>query len=131
MLKADEFERREFIRIKIKLPVAYKFFSTTGEFEIDEIFEGYTENISGDGMLLVGKLPSLDITPSLLLGRVVVGVNIFLDDNPAPVKALTRVKWLESIDQKERETKMGLQFKEITKDSKDRILRFIIKTQLP
>ncbi len=130
MPKLDGFERREFIRVKVKVPVAYKFFSTTGDSPFDEIFEGHTSNISRNGLLLEGQLPEKDMAAPLLLGKLIIGVNLFLPNQEAPVKALTRVKWIEATSD-ETISCLGLHFKEITKESIDWILKFIISTQMP
>lgn len=130
MTRLDEFERREFIRVKVKVPVAYKFFSTTGSSSYDEIYEGFTTNISRDGLLLEGKIPEKNMAAPLLLGKVIVGVNLFLPNQDSPVKALTRVKWIEATSD-ESISCLGLNFKEITKESIDWILKFIISTQMP
>ena len=132
MLQPDAYERREFIRVTTEIPVAYKFFSTTGELEFDDILEGVTSNISRDGMLLQGKHLQKNMAAPLLLGKIVIGVNLFLPNQEDPVKALSRVKWIEAGDEQGADSSlMGLNFKEITKESIDKILKFIISTQMP
>ena len=125
-----ETERREFVRIRVGVPVRYKFLSRTVEVPKDAIFEGTTRDISGSGLLLVGKIPKLDWIPMLLLEKIVIGINILLPDFPSPVKALTRTGWIEAIKEGDERCAIGLKFKEITRESQDDILRYVIKSQL-
>jgi c-di-GMP-binding flagellar brake protein YcgR len=129
--RSYEPERREFVRVRAQIPVRYKFLSHDPDFVCDEIFEGSTNNISGGGMLLVASIPNLDWLTGLLMERIVIGVNILLPDNPDPIKALTRTAWIESLDERTRRCSIGLRFKEITKESQDRIFQFVIRSQMP
>ena len=129
--RSYEPERREFVRVRAQISVRYKFLSHDPSFECEEVFEGVTSNISGGGLLLVATVPNLDWITGLLMERIVVGVNIVLPDNPAPVKALTRTAWVESLEEKTRRCSIGLRFKEITKESQDRIFQFVIRSQMP
>lgn len=124
-------ERREFIRVKTAFAVRYKFIAMTPKACETTIYEGTSQNLGGGGMLLQGKIPSAELVLDLLLQRVAVGINLFLVPGEMPVKALSRVSWLESPPDGGDRCQMGLQFKEITKEDQDRILRFIIKAQLP
>ncbi len=126
-----ETERREFVRIRVDVPVRYKFLSRTIDVPKDKIFEGTTRDISGSGLLLVGKIPKLDWIPMLLLEKIVIGINILLPASPeSPVKALTRTGWIEAIKEGDDRCAIGLKFKEITRESQDDILRYVIKSQL-
>ena len=66
-VKGNEPERRQFIRVKLEVPVKYKFLSHDPEFSSDEIFEGVTNNLSAGGLLLMGRIPNLDWIPGLLM----------------------------------------------------------------
>jgi c-di-GMP-binding flagellar brake protein YcgR len=123
-----ESERREFVRIKVDIPVRYKFLSKVVQID-DEILEGTTGDLAGGGLLLVGKVPNPSWYCDLLMGRVVVGVNILLPSAADAIKALCRVAWLEASDDGTR-IGMGLKFKEITRDSLDEIFKYVIKAQL-
>jgi c-di-GMP-binding flagellar brake protein YcgR len=131
IVRGNEPERRQFIRVKTEIPVKYKFLSHDPEFRADEVFEGATTNLSAGGLLLIGRLPNLDWIPGLLMERIVVGVNLYVPAAEEPVKALCRVAWLEAIEEKSRRTAMGLRFSEITKMHEDVILQFVIKSQMP
>ena len=123
-------ERREFVRIRVDIPVRYKFLSRTVDVPKEEIFEGTTRDISGSGLLLVGRIHKLEWIPMLLLEKIVIGVNIMLPSSAAPVKALTRTGWIEAIKEGDDRCAMGLKFKEITRESQDDILKYVIKSQL-
>ncbi len=125
-----ETERREFVRIRVDVPVRYKFLSRTVDVPEDQIFEGTTRDISGSGLLLVGKVPNLEWLPLLLMEKIVIGINILLPSHNTPIKALTRTGWLEAMRERDDRCRMGLKFKEITRESQDDILKYVIKSQL-
>lgn len=127
-----EQERREFIRVKVEIPVRYKFLAKhRQDAELNTIYEGFTTNLSGGGLLLMGKLPVLAWLADLLMQKMAVGINLYLPLHEAPIKALTRVAWIETIEEQTQRTAFGLKFREITADDKDKIFRFVIKAQLP
>ncbi|MEM7260527.1 MAG: hypothetical protein AAF488_00955, partial [Planctomycetota bacterium] len=80
--------RREFVRIQTDMPVRYKFLSKDVDLGTDQIFEGTTNCLSGGGLLLSGRLPSLNWIPALLMGKIHLGVNLLLPSSDDPVKAL-------------------------------------------
>lgn len=124
-------ERREFVRIRTELPVRYKFLSQDPAFKSDNVFDGVATDLSGGGLLLQGKIPQLDWITGLLMDRIYVGLNLQLEEDDEAIKALTRVAWVESIDEQSGECAMGLRFKEITRDGQDRIFQFVIRSHLP
>ena len=124
-------ERREYVRVKAKIPVKYKYLSHNPSFSCDTVFEGTTSNISGGGVLLEVELPDREWITDLLMQRLIVGVNILLPNAPEPIKALTRVAWIEAVEPSSGKCAMGLQFKEITKEQQDYIFQFIIRSQMP
>lgn len=130
-MQGYESERREFVRIKTSLSVRYKFLNRAGE-DIDEnVHEGVTQNLSGGGLLLTGKIADVGWIPDLLMQKIVIGVNIMLPDSDEPIKALTRVAWAEAFEEGPGKCAFGLMFREITKDAQDKIFRFIIKSKMP
>ncbi len=131
-MAAFDSEKREFTRVKISVPVRYKFLYRELESpELDKIWEGSTSNLSGGGMLLRGVIPRLDWLSHLLTGRMMIGVNLILPTYEVPVKALTRVAWIEGLEETTQKARMGLTFREITQEAQEEILRYIIKTQMP
>jgi c-di-GMP-binding flagellar brake protein YcgR len=133
MSSAFDSEKRDFVRIKVALPVRYKFLSRDAEFATrsEEIFEGSTSNVSGGGLLLKARIPDLQWLAPLLMERIVLGINIHLPHDEAPVKALTRVAWIEAIEEGSQKCLLGLRFREISQDDQDRILQYIIRCQMP
>lgn len=125
-----ETEKREFVRIHTDIPVRYKFLSKAIPLESEGIFEGTTSNLSGSGLLLVGKIPGMSWIPGLLMGEILVGVNILVPSLDAPIKALTRIAWMEAFAKGSDKCAMGLRFKEISKENQDEIMRYIIKAQI-
>jgi c-di-GMP-binding flagellar brake protein YcgR len=124
-------ENREFLRVRARVPVRYKFLSSASkDAAMDEIYEGVTCNLSGGGLLLKGRIPNDAWIPELLMEKIVIGVNIFLTDAHEPVKALTRVAWVNTPEKKGDEVEIGLKFKEITRAGQDRIFQFILEDQL-
>jgi len=125
-----ETEKREFVRIKVDVPVRYRFLSRELEIDDDNVREGITRNISGSGLLLLGQLPKAEWITPLLMQRIVVGVNILIPALADPVKALTRVAWIEAIPEGVDRCAMGLKFREITKEGQDEIFRYVIRSQM-
>lgn len=132
MTLPNEQERREFVRVRVQIPVRYKFLSKTRTgVEMDDVYEGVTTNVGGGGLLLLGRIPVVDWIPELLMQKIVLGVNLLLPHDEAPIKALTRVAWVETFDESTKKCNLGLRFKEITQADKDRIFKFVIKVQMP
>ena len=123
-------ERREFLRVPTDLPVRYKFLSAETAFLHEEIFEGRVTDLSGGGLLLLGRIPDLEWKSRLLNGRIVVGLNLDLADGQSPVKALTRVTWAETVEDDENLCLMGLKFKEIIREHLDQIFQYVIRAHM-
>jgi c-di-GMP-binding flagellar brake protein YcgR len=125
-----ESEKRDFVRIHTDIPVRYKFLSRSIPIESEGVFEGTTSNLSGSGLLLVGKIPGMSWIPGLLMGEILIGINILLPSLDAPVKALSRVAWVEAFQKGSDKCAMGLRYQEISKENQDEILKYIIKAQI-
>jgi c-di-GMP-binding flagellar brake protein YcgR len=123
-------EKRDFIRVHTDIPVRYKFLSRSIPIESEGIFEGTTSNLSGSGLLLVGKIPGMSWIPGLLMGEILIGINLLLPHLDVPIKALTRVAWVEAFEKGSDKCGMGLRFKEIPKEQQDEVLKYIIKAQI-
>lgn len=120
------------MRVKAEIVVRYKFLSKTrNEPELETIHEGRTANVGGGGLLLSGPIPKLEWIPDLLLQRMAVGCNLFIPTSDIPLKLLTRVAWIESVDEDSQTFALGLKFREITSQDQDAIFRFIIRSQMP
>lgn len=131
---ADKFdqERREFIRVPCTVFVKYKFLCPERkDAALDKIYEGTSNNLSGGGILFAGPMPDKSWIPDLLTHRIVVGVHLMVPNMFEPVKALTRLAWIEPIDEKQHLYSMGLTFKEIPTAERDRILTYIVQSKLP
>ncbi|MBI4613995.1 MAG: PilZ domain-containing protein [Planctomycetes bacterium] len=125
-------EKRDYIRIQARLPVRYRFLkSGTGGMQALGTASGETTNLSGGGLCLVGPIPDLDWVVELLMEKIAVWVEIEFPGAWKPVRAVTRVAWLEGLNEGTRVCSMGLRFKEITREAQDRILDYIIESQLP
>ena len=123
-------EKRDFVKIHTDIPVRYKFLSRAIPLDSEGVFEGTTCHVSGSGCLLIGKIPGMSWIPGLLMGEIVLGVNILLPSVDVPIKALTRVAWVEAFEKGSDKCGMGLRFKEISKENQDEILKYIIKAQI-
>jgi len=124
-------EKRQFVRVSSSLPVRYRFLSVEPEYRDDAVREGRTDNIGGGGLLLTGQVPSVDWITELLMEKILVAVTLELPGYDEPVQAIARVAWLEAIDQNTEICQLGLTFKEITNESRDRIFDFVIKAHAP
>lgn len=123
-------DRRDFVRVAVSLPVRYKFLTPGADKRDDTVYDGTTSNISAGGILLRGKIPANDWLVELLLQKVVLGINMLLPGTQDPVKALARVSWVEGLTV-QAQCAMGLIFKEISKENQDKIVQFIIRSQMP
>ncbi|MCD6404943.1 MAG: PilZ domain-containing protein [Planctomycetes bacterium] len=123
-------EHRKFVRINLSLRVKYRFISTGPDFAEERVYEGQTNNIGGGGLLLTGQVPSVDWITELLMEKVLLALTVDLPEGP-PVQAIARVAWLEAIDQNTEVCQLGLTFKEITGENRDRILDFVITAHAP
>ena len=126
----QEFEKKEFVRINTDIPIRYKFLSKSVPLDEQGIFEGSTSNLSGSGLLLVGKIPSISWIPGLLTEEILIGINLLLPSLDIPIKALARVSWAEAMTKGADKCALGLRFKEISKEHQDEILKYIIKAQI-
>ena len=125
-------EKREFVRIKLAIPIRYKFLAENSKDpRLDKSYQGSTSNISGGGLLLAGPIPDPNWIPDILLQRIVIGINFLLPDQDSMVKAITRASWIEARKETSEHWLIGLRFKEITQEDKEKIFQFIIKSQLP
>ncbi|HLD35106.1 MAG TPA: PilZ domain-containing protein [Planctomycetota bacterium] len=125
-------DRREYVRIRSELLMRYKFLgSSISDPNLDKIYEGKATNISGGGIMIKGTIPDQRWIPELLMQRMVIGINFSLPNEEEPVKTLTRVAWIETVDENAHIYIIGLKFKEITTKDTDKIFRFIIRNQLP
>ena len=122
--------KSEFVRLPTDIPIRYKFLCKVMPLDSDQIFEGFTRNMSGEGCLLVGKVPSLNWIPAMLMKKILVGVNLLLPSLDAPIKGLCRVSWIEEMPEGSDRCVLGLRFEDITKENQDEIMKYIIKTQM-
>ncbi|MFH1024505.1 MAG: PilZ domain-containing protein [Planctomycetota bacterium] len=133
MAKASfDTERREFVRLRENVSVNYRFLAQAeGDRRpgLGRTETGKTRNISGGGLLLMGRIPDPAWIPELLMRKIVVGVSLVLPEGP--VEAITRVSWIEGIQGKANLSAMGLMFREITREDQDRIFRYVIRSQMP
>jgi len=127
-------EKREFTRVKIDLSVRYQFLSQKPDDNrtgLGKTEEGRTRDISAGGFLLLGKVPKVSWISDLLMQKLIVYASIDLPDGKPPIEALTRVAWLETIDEENLTCAMGLSFREVAREDQDRIFRFVIRSKAP
>jgi len=131
MTASFEYEKRDYIRLPLSVPVHYKFLShAIADPVIERIYVGSSTNIGAGGLLLNAELPNPDWLAPLLTRTMHIGVNIQLPNDTAPVKALCRVAWTSSIDP-DGSLVVGLAFQEIAQEDRDVITRYIIRAQMP
>ncbi len=123
-------ERRQFVRVRMEVPIRYKLVRPTGEKVVEDLFEGSTVNISTGGVLLDGKLPDPSYVVELLAQRIRIALNMAIPGDTAPVKAIARAAWIERLEEKSGIFPMGLSFDEISDGDRSRIQRFTIKSQI-
>ena len=131
MASGEGSERRHFVRVNVDVPVSYKFVPLDPRMSVaQELHNGYSRNISQGGLLLIGRLPNLSWISPLLMSRMIVAVSLQLPQVQAPVKALCRAAWLETVEEKSQRAAFGLIFNEIANEDRDRVLHFVLKSQI-
>ena len=127
-----DFERRQFIRLPLAVPVRYKFPSRemSGP-AMEEVHEGVSQNVGAGGLLLRGKLPDPSWLSKLLTRKMYVGVNILLPSTERPVKALCRTIWSSALQGDNGMIVLGLEYQEITDKDRDMITQYVIRAQMP
>ena len=127
-----DFERRQFIRLPLAVPVRYKFLSREmrGE-DMEVVHEGVSQNVGAGGLLLRMRLPNPAWLSKLLTRKMYIGINMILPNADRPVKALCRAIWSSSIEGETGQLVIGLEFQEVTNKDRDLITQYIIKAQMP
>ena len=123
-------ERRDFVRVRLTVPVRYAFLDLSGNRLPPGVSEGSCANLSAGGLLLQAKIHDLAWLPDLLTQKMAVAVSLALPTEAGDLKAITRAAWIESVDPESRRCNLGLRFREIAKEDQDRIFRFVIRAQL-
>ncbi len=132
MTTSFDFERRQFIRLPLAVPIRYKFLSREmSSKDMEIVHEGMSQNIGAGGLLLRGKLPDPEWLSKLLTRKMYIGINVMLPNVERPVKALSRVIWSSSVQEDGGHVVMGLEFQEITNKDRDLITQYIIRAQMP
>jgi len=125
-----ERERREFVRVNAEVAVRYRFLGHDATFQATGFVDGKTSNLSGGGMLLTASVADPDWIPGLLTEHIFIGVEIDLPGADGPVRALARAAWVEAAGDGSGTCRIGLRFKEITRQDQDRLFNFVIGNQL-
>lgn len=123
-------ERRDFVRIRMAVPVRYAFVDAGGNRLPPGLSEGSTANLGSGGILLQGKIHDLAWVNDLLMRRIALALSVPIPAEYQPVQAMAKVAWLETIDPESRRCNMGLQFTEIGGEDQARLTRFVIRSQL-
>jgi len=119
-----------FGKIGVQVPVRYKFLSKEVTVTDESVHAGVTDDFSSLGIVIHGQLPPDEVLGHLLRGEVLVGLNILLPTEEEPVKALGRLDWIEADTAQPDHCHMALRFTDISKEHKDKLVRFTIKAQI-
>jgi c-di-GMP-binding flagellar brake protein YcgR len=123
-------EKRDFVKVSVGIPVRYKFLSKTIQVTDMDAREGITSNLSGMGLVMLTRLPPSDLLAPLLTHAALLGVNIFLPSTESPIKALATISWIECVEESTEKCAIGLKFVDAKKEDQDKILRYVIKSQI-
>jgi hypothetical protein len=119
-------ERREFLRVSIRVPVLFRLFDTGKGW--GEPREGLTENLSVGGLLLHGRLPEEGALTRAIVNHAPIALEFPLPDGyPDPVRGVARVLWVENAAETPEECKFGLRFREMMLRDRDRIVGFVVR----
>ncbi len=119
-------ERRRYYRLTFELDVRYKFVSQMIEIKQDKFYEGKSNNISVGGLLLKGIIPNPEYISRMFLNEIAILTYIFLPRLTEPIKALASLRHIEILDKNINLYNMGIEFTEITNESKNILSEFII-----
>jgi len=126
-MSPTESDRRDYPRLKRSLGLRFKFICPSiQDPAMERVYDGATHNISLGGLLMVGPIPKLDWLKELLIGRISVGVNLLLPGQDHPIKVLTRVAWIEAVDQEAISLRMGLRIIDIPSEQRKVLSDFLI-----
>lgn len=129
-MPGNESDRREFPRLRCALTVRYKFISSSVKDPgMEQVFEGTTGNLSMGGLLMTGPISNLDWVKDLLIGRINVGLNLFLAGRDDPVKALAKMSWLEAKDEEALYFRFGLRVVDMPAEHRRILSEFLITQQ--
>ncbi|MCX7702483.1 MAG: PilZ domain-containing protein [Planctomycetota bacterium] len=121
---------RQFGKIQADISVLYKFITKDTGTPEQSVHQGTSRDISATGLTLRAQLPEPSILHSIISGNTYIGLNIILPNRESPVKALSRLIWLEIDERDPRFIHMGLKFVTIDKSDKDELTRFVIRSQI-
>jgi hypothetical protein len=123
-----ESDRRDFPRLKQSVPVRYKFMSSSVKDEaMEQVCDGMTNALSMGGLLLVGRIPVMDWTKDLLLGKITIGINLYLPGTTTPVKFPTRCLWIEAAEQGSINMKIGLRILDMGPEQRRMVSEFLTR----
>ncbi len=122
-------KKRQKLRLKLKLSVAFIVIDENGKPCSDDVFEGYTQDISEGGMLYQGVLPEMSVRLRLLNRELFLGLNVFFLSAKDKLKLIAEVRWLEENKKSKSEFSAGLKFKELDEASKNKLARLIESVQ--
>jgi len=129
---ADSARERALVKLRTPAEVRYKFLCKTRQDpEQEDIYEGTTQSLSAQGCLLSGRIPRLDWLSDLLTQKMLLGINLLLPSEPEPIKALGEVGWIEKVDEATGRCLLGVSFRDIQPNDRNRIFAFQVKAQLP
>jgi len=121
-------EKREYVRLATALQLRIKFLNLDGTPLSERVLMGETTNISGGGLLVKADVPEIRMITGMLENRVALGVEIDLPDEKEPLQAIARTSWLTIDEDDEAKCFLGLTFHEMTRESLDKIINFIVRT---
>lgn len=123
-------DRRGFYRLEKSLIVTYRFVGNGGtDSQFKKVCKGKTKNISTTGILLIGAMPKPEWISDLLTQKIIVALSINMPGKGKAIKAIGRLAWLDvTLSEEDAQYEMGIFFKEISEDDKERIVRFIIES---
>lgn len=123
-------KKRQTLRLKLKLPVAFVVIDQKGQPLSDDVFEGYTQDISEGGMLYQGAMPEKGMRQRLVNRELFLGLNIFFLSSKDKIKLIAEVRWLE---EKKKEGSVdfsvGLKFRGLDEASRKKLARLVESVQ--
>ncbi len=113
-------EKRKYVRLNSVFPVEFRF-------KESELIQGFTRNVSKDGLCIEVNMPS---TPLPLKEEALLSLSIDIPLSKRPVRAKGRVMWLEKTDDSSPRYLIGVRYEQIGEPERKRIINYARKKKM-
>ena len=127
--RPDHPQRRRHVRVSTQQAVDYWIVDEREKQVGPGHYHGVANDISVDGMQLQGCFPE-SLAPAPRFRFVLVCLELSLPNVDERISAIARVAWVSPPVGRSEQSRMGLQFEEITAGGRDKLAEFVIMRRL-